>query len=139
MRAWGLLMVIGGVGIMALACGGGSDAGERPVDEGFAQSGSDTAMGPGISVMDARVSKLESPVLVNGFLVITNEDVELCESLPKSVPPGCAGGRLAVTGLDPTVVGPLQVVGYVRWSAAPIQLLGSIDGDTLIIDPLRRS
>ena len=76
-----LLTMVAILAVFALACGRGS-TGEPGLAEPVSSSGAGlttTAMGPGISIKEARTSNLESPLLVNGFLVLTNEKAEFCE------------------------------------------------------------
>jgi len=101
-------------------------------------AGSLSAMGPGLSISEARASALGGPLLVNGFLVATPSVVQLCESLRESQPPACGGQSLAVQGLELGTLAGLQSLNGVTWSAAPIQLLGQVEGQTLVVDARSR-
>ena len=91
-------------------------------------------MGPGITIAQALDSDLDEPLLVNGFLVATGDEVRLCEALAESFPPQCRGDSLLVEGLDLASIDGLQDEGEVRWTDEPIQLLGSVNDGTLTVD-----
>jgi len=72
---------------------------------------------------------------VNGFLLVAAGRPEFCESLTTTAPPGCAGDRFTVQGLDIGLLDGLQVDGNVQWSGERMQLLGSVEDATLVISP----
>ena len=96
-----------------------------------------SAVGPGISIAEARDSDLDGPLLVNGFLVARAGEARLCEALAESFPPQCGAGSLIVRGVDLDLLGgqwELQEAQGVTWSNEPIQLLGTIEGDLLTVE-----
>lgn len=107
--------------------------------------GPSSGVGPGISVGEAIASDLDGPFLVNGFIFITGgehddpEQVRLCEALAESFPPQCSGESLVVEGLDiKALLVDLTSEGPVSWTAQPVQLLGEVDGGTLILSQTAR-
>lgn len=126
------LVVLGLLAVVLLgAC---SDPDEPGADGGG--GGADTpgsAMGPGISISDASSSNLDGPLLVNGFLVVRGGEARLCETLLESFPPQCGSPSLLVEGLDRDVIDGLTSEQGTTWSEQQIQLLGTVDGDTLTI------
>jgi len=114
-------------GLAALACGG-DDADGLP-----SPSGPSSAIGPGISIREAMDSDLEGPLLVNGYLVVVGDEVLLCEALAESFPPQCAGASLVIEGLDLEEINGIESEGDVMWTDAPVQLLGSVDDDTISV------
>ena len=96
-----------------------------------------SAVGPGISIAEARDSDLDGPLLVNGFLVARVGEARLCGALLESFPPQCGGDSLIVKGVDLDLLAgqwELQEAQGVTWSDEPIQLLGTIDGDLLTVE-----
>lgn len=96
-----------------------------------------SGVGPGLSVAEALASDLLGPLLVNGFIVIRDGETRLCELLLESFPAQCGGASLTVEGYDPSSGRSLNEESGVMWSGGPMQLLGTIEGDHLVID--RRS
>jgi hypothetical protein len=114
------------LGLVAIGCGGGSNE-EETATGGLTL----LAPGPGLSIREAIDSEEEGPLLVNGFLVVSDGEVRLCESLAESSPPVCAGASLAVEAFDFTGLEGLESAGDVTWSSQAIQVIGSVQGDTL--------
>ncbi len=115
------------------ACGVENRTTSEPpsIQPGSGSSG--TAMGPGISVAEARRSRLDGPLLVNGYVIAEGSKVRLCEALAESFPPQCGGASLEVRGLDLASLSGVQSSGAVRWSAQPRQLLGEVKNGVLIV------
>ncbi len=91
-------------------------------------------MGAGISVSEALASDLEGPLLVNGYLFVgADGEVVLSEGLAESLPPRPAGATLSVKGLDPSKVAGLRSERGASWTDEQIQLLGDVEGDTLVV------
>ncbi len=113
--------------ILALAgaaCGGGGD--EEPV--------TGSAVGPGISIEEALAFDGEQPLLVNGVIVASGEEVRLCSALAESFPPQCGEPSLIVEGLDLDSLTGLSSEGAVTWSEEQVQLVGSVSDATLTVD-----
>ena len=89
--------------------------------------------GPGITVAEARRSRLDKPALVNGYLVADDDRVRLCDELAESSPPRCGGASLEVHGLDIDSLSDVESSGSVRWSAQPRLLLGEVEGGVLTV------
>ena len=96
--------------------------------------GDSTAVGPGISIDEARASDSQEPLLINGWLVVSpHGEVRFCSALGESSPPSCAGSSLVVEGLDPADAGKLAEAEGVQWSEESIQLLGSVKAGRLVV------
>jgi hypothetical protein len=114
------------------ACGGSADVEPQPTPtQPPATAG--IGMGPGISIEKAIASDLEGPLLVNGNLLAEGGEIRFCDALAESFPPQCAGPRLRVEGLKLEEVDGLVSEGEVAWTDRPIQLLGDVEGDTLVV------
>ncbi len=100
-----------------------------------ADGGGSVGSGPGISIADAIASDLDQPLLVNGFLVATADRVQFCDGLAESYPPQCAGPSLIIEGLDFDTVDDLKEASGVRWTDFHIQLLGTIEGGVITVNP----
>ena len=121
--------------ILLSACSLGQSASRAP----NGGPGISTGLGPGISIDQARASDGQEPLLINGWLVISPKgEVRFCSALGESNPPSCAGSWLVVDGLHPADAGDLAKAEGVQWSEASIQLLGSIEGDRLVISATSR-
>ncbi|MDP8958422.1 MAG: hypothetical protein M3N51_04305 [Actinomycetota bacterium] len=121
-----MLQAIGWLVVAAMAlmaCGGQADGG-----------GDSAAMGPGLSIEEALASELEGPLLVSGALVAVDDEVRLCTALAESFPPQCGGPSLIVQGLDLSQVPDLSSEGSVTWSEGPVQLLGRVQDEVLIVE-----
>jgi hypothetical protein len=114
----GLLVIV-----LVAACGD---------DDDDANGGPSLGVGPGISVTDALDNDASGPLLINGFLVIVEGEVELCEALAESIPPQCGGARLSIEGLDLSAFTLSQASG-VQWTEDVVQVLGTVDGNRLIV------
>ncbi|MDA1061941.1 MAG: hypothetical protein O2895_03400 [Chloroflexi bacterium] len=124
-----LLAALAGLLLLAAACSDDDDADDADATAAPLSRGA----GPGISVAEARASTLDGPLLVNGFLVVQGDEAELCEALAESFPPQCGGDSLAVEGLDLDAFEGLSSEQATRWSEAPIQLLGAVEGGVLTV------
>ncbi len=119
--------------VLALAaCGGGEDVEAQP-QPAQPPATAGIAVGPGISIEEALASELEGPLLVNGSLLADGDDVRFCSALAESFPPQCANASLRVEGLNLDEVDGLVREGSVAWTDRPIQLLGDVEGDTLVV------
>lgn len=119
--------------MLAVACGG-EDAPATSTPDGGTGTGPSGAMGPGLSIAEARASTAAGPLLVRGFLVAHDGRVQLCEALAESFPPQCGGDSLTVSGLDLDARDDLEEAEGTRWSPSEIALLGDVAGDTLTVD-----
>ncbi len=130
-----------GAGLAAcsgLPSGGGDTGGDDGSTRGPGGDGSSTAVGPGISIEEAINSDLDRPLLVNGYLVISNlGEMRLCSALAESYPPQCAGESLRVRGLDLATLdadADMQSADRTSWSEAQIQLLGTVEDGTITVE-----
>ncbi len=112
---------------IVIACTGGSD-GTPPArpDGDLSTGGAISAVGPGLSVGDARASTLDGPLLVNGFVVVADGRVRLCDTLAESFPPQCGGDSLTLSGF-PLEGFELQRSGDVAWTDHSVQVLGYVE------------
>lgn len=126
-------VMIAFVAMVAFAgCGGGTDGApsaqpDAPVDPG---PGAGAPADGGLSIADAKASDLEGPLMVGGFLVAEDQVVRLCDTLMESLPPQCGGESLLVEGLDLDTY-ETRSEGEVRWTDAPVSVLGDVEGETL--------
>jgi hypothetical protein len=118
--------------VLALtACGGGdNDAEPQPAQP---QGSAGLGAGPGISIDEALASDSAEPLLVNGNLLAQGEEIRLCSALAESFPPQCGGSSLQVEGLKLEEVDSLVTEGDASWTDRPIQLLGTVEDDTLVV------
>lgn len=112
------------------------DSSDDPAADGGPPTGNGIGIGPGISIADALASDLDQPLLVNGAIVATAEDVRLCDVLLESYPPQCGGPYLTVEGLDLDTVEDLQEASGVRWTDRPFQLLGTVKDGVITVNSL---
>lgn len=75
------------------------------------------------------------PVAVRGHLVVTDGTARLCDGLRESHPPQCAEPSLRVLELPDEMVAGLEEAGGVRWSEAPVMLLGRVRDGAITVDP----
>ena len=118
--------------------GGGTDpspggATDAPTDGPTDGGGGGVGVGPGISVEEAIESTLDGPLLVNGYLVASQDEVRLCSALAESYPPQCGGESLVVEGLDLETMPGLSSEAGVTWSDEEIQVLGSVEDGVLTV------
>ena len=99
---------------------------------------SPNSAGTGITVSEARRSRLDGPLLVNGFLVAEDSSVRICDALAESSPPRCAGASLEVRGLDIDSISDVESSGTVRWSTQPRLLLGEVESGVLTVATTNR-
>jgi hypothetical protein len=117
--------------VLALAaCGGGEESEPQPTQP---PATAGIGMGPGISIDEAIASDLDGALLVNGNLLAQGEEIRLCSALAESFPPQCGGSSLRVEGLKLEEVDGLVTEGGVSWTDRPVQLLGDVEGDTLVV------
>jgi hypothetical protein len=114
------------------ACGGDKEVEPQP-QPAQPPATAGIGMGPGISIEEAIASDLEGPLLVNGNLLAESGEIRFCDALAESFPPQCAGPQLLVEGLKLDEVDGLVREGEVAWTDRPIQLLGDVEGDTLVV------
>jgi len=123
----GILLV---AALLAVGCRDDDSAG-TPVSEG-GSTNAGSAIGPGITIAEALVSKLDGPLLVNGWLWRrSNGEVRLCTTLTTAAPPGCGEPSVVVTGLDFDSFPNLQSDRGTTSSSQPVQLLGSVASGVL--------
>ena len=90
-----------------------------------------SAMGPGISVTDALDNQSGEPLLVNGFLFVSQDGtVTLASVMGESLPPAPGGDQLFVEGLNLDAYQLSESQGEM-WTDDPVQVLGIRNGDTL--------
>ncbi|MBD0349429.1 MAG: hypothetical protein ICV59_09780 [Thermoleophilia bacterium] len=92
-----------------------------------------SAVGPGLSVAQAKASTVAGPMLVRGALLVDADRTRLCEALLESSPPQCGEPSLEVRALDLSQLA-LERGGDVRW-AEEVKLLGTIEGGVLTVTP----
>ncbi len=136
-----LVLALVALTVALAACGSDDQANDRSVDT--PSGGPTSGVGPGISVADALRISTGQPLLVNGILFATDEQVQLCEVLMESFPPQCGGLRLVVENLDLGTIAGLQTATReslpVTWSNQPIQLLGTVSDGVLTVSDTVRS
>ena len=118
------------VGLLAAACGDESPGEPSTPNDDTAPAGS--ALGPGITIADA--SKIEGPLLVNGWLWRQSTgEIRLCTTLSDTTPPGCGKPSLAVVGLDLDSLPNLRSERGTTTSSKPTQVLGTVAGGVLTV------
>ena len=91
--------------------------------------------GGGLSVREAKASKLSGVLLVRGFVTIDRRGrVRLCDRLGGS-PPVCQGATLVVTGVTVSRLGSLRRASGVAWSSKPQALHGRLRNGRLVFAP----
>jgi hypothetical protein len=113
------------------ACGSGDE--ERQPQPAQPPATAGLGAGPGISIEEALASGSAEPLLVNGNLLAEHDEVRFCHALAESFPPQCAGPQLHVEGLNLDEVDGLVREGEVAWTDRPTQLLGTVEGDKLVV------
>lgn len=127
---WRLAAAVAAAGLL-VGCGGETGPSDR---RGGASRPAAGAPVPGgaLTVDEARVSDLEGPLLVGGYVVVSaTEPARLCEALAESYPPQCAGDALVLQGFDPARHEALQTAEGVTWGE--VEVLGTVKGDTLLV------
>jgi hypothetical protein len=119
--------------VFSLAACGGTDEVEPQPAPTQPPATAGLGAGPGISIEEALVSASAEPLLVSGNLLADGEEVRLCSALAESFPPQCGGPQIRVEGLKLAEVDGLMTEGAVSWTDRPIQLLGEVEGDSLIV------
>jgi hypothetical protein len=100
------------------------------------------AVGPGLSVGEARNSQVKGPVLVNGYLLAApGRRPRLCTDLSHAKPPTCLRPSLRVRRLPTAERNRLATarLGKTRWSPTPVQILGRVGGDNLRVSSTARA
>lgn len=111
--------------LMLTACG---------ENEAVPGDGTQSGVGPGISVAEAIEGDFEVPVLVNGYLFVDAEgEVTLAEMVLESFPPQPGGATLVVEGIDLSQV-ELQGDQGMSWTDDTIQVLGTVADGKLVVD-----
>ncbi|HVR76885.1 MAG TPA: hypothetical protein VMS99_00685 [Acidimicrobiia bacterium] len=111
--------------LMLTACG---ENGAEPAD------GTQSGVGPGITVAEAIEGDFEVPVLVNGYLFVDTEgEVTLADMVLESYPPQPGGATLVVEGFDLPQV-ELQSHQGISWTDETIQVLGTVAAGKLAVD-----
>lgn len=119
--------------VLALAACGGEKEVEPQPQPAQPPATAGLGAGPGISIEEALASDSAEPLLVNGNLLAEGDEIRLCDALAESFPPQCGGPQLHVEGLKLEEVDGLVREGVVAWTDRPIQLLGSVEGETLVV------
>lgn len=123
--------VLGLVAVIGLtACGEATDSFVDSPDTTVSLSPG-SAMGPGISIADALDNDSGEPLLVNGFLFVSEDGtVTLASLMAESLPPIPGGDQLTVDGLNLDDYRLSEDQGR-KWTDELVQVLGVRDGDTL--------
>ena len=120
------------VGLLAVACGDDGPGERLTPHADTAPAGS--AMGPGITIAQAIASKLDGPLLVNGWLWRqSNGEIRLCTTLSDTTPPACGKPSLAVAGLDLDSLPNLRSERGTTTSSKLTQVLGTVAGGVLTV------
>ena len=91
--------------------------------------------GGGLTVKQARASKLTGVLRVRGFVLVDRGGrVRLCERLV-GTPPACRGAVLLVTGAVAAQLGQLERAQGVAWSRRPQAVFGRMRDGRLIFAP----
>ena len=73
---------------------------------------------------------------VRAYVIVAPDgSARLCDALAESRPPQCGGASLALTGLPHGFLTGLRSAQGVRWTDAPLQLIGRVRGDEFANDP----
>ncbi len=131
----GVLVLVLWALVIGAACGTAEAESERP-DTGATtlEPGPQiSAVGPGLSVREALDSRLNQPLLVNGFVVARDGFTRLCSTLAESYPPQCGGDSLVLEGLDLASLDELDTAQGVTWSNETRQVLGRVSNGVLTV------
>lgn len=91
--------------------------------------------GGGLTVKQARASKLTGVLLVRGFVLVDRRGrVRLCERLV-GVPPACGGAALVVAGASASLFSPLRRARGIAWSPRPQRVFGRMRDGRLVFAP----
>ena len=138
MRTYPIYVYVLALGLTLFAACGDEDATttQQPSISAPGASGG-AGFGPGLSVAEARKSRLDGPLLVNGYVLSDGAKVRLCDTLASSSsaanPPQCGGASLEVHGLDLATLPGVTSSGPARWSSQPRQLLGEVKNGVLTV------
>lgn len=147
-----LVMAVAAAALLALplatACGGGGGAtgdgppaatattpgpGTAPAGDGWA-AGTMPA-GPGLRVAEVPAAPAGGLLAVRAHVVVAaGGSARLCDALAESHPPACAGASMPVTGLPEGLVAGLRSAAGVRWTDAPVQVVGRVRDGVLRVD-----
>jgi len=129
--------------VSACADGDGAGAAATTVATGTPPA-SDPGGTSGIMLADSGLSVAEAsalpaggdPVAVRAYVIVAPDgSARLCDALAESSPPQCGGASLALTGLPDGFLTGLRSAQGVRWTDAPLQLIGRVRGDEFANDP----
>ena len=96
---------------------------------------SQSGPGGGLTVKQARASRLTGVLLVRGFVTVDRRGrVRLCECIA-GVPAACGGAELLVKGAPAAQFGPLQRAEGLAWSARPRSVFGRLRHGNLVFAP----
>jgi hypothetical protein len=91
----------------------------------------------GMTVAEARAQKGPEPIVIRAALIVAADgSARLCDLVAQSLPPQCGRPSIAVSGLPPELIDGLSEASGVRFSAGPVQLVGTIRDDVFINDPV---
>jgi hypothetical protein len=91
--------------------------------------------GGGLTVKQARASKLTGVLLVRGFVLVDRRgSIRLCERLI-GAPPLCGGAALPVTGASASQLGTLKRAAGLAWSPRPQAVFGRLRRGRLVFTP----
>jgi hypothetical protein len=130
-----MLALIAGVailGALAIGCSGDDDT-DTAEDTGTGGNslGLIAPSGP-LTIAEATSDDApEGPLLVRGYLIEVDGEIRLCDSLAESSPPQCGGDSLLVENLDFSQYERTQTEGDVTWFDEPVEILGTVDGDSI--------
>ena len=83
---------------------------------------------------EARTHSSDTPVAVDGYLLVEHGRTRLCDALAESWPPQCGGPSLRVVSLPPEVPELEETKGgRTRWSERPVQVMGVVSGGEIAI------
>jgi hypothetical protein len=96
--------------------------------------------GSGLSVAEIPGAPADEILAVRAYVVVAPDgSAQLCDALAESHPPQCGGASMPLTGLPDGFLTGLRSAEGVRWSDAPLQLLGRVrdgvfenDADALV-------
>lgn len=129
-----LLVALFALTLIAAGCGGhGDDAMPVEPEGGIGGSDQPPQPGDGISVGELLDRGITGPVTVEGFIVIEDDDVRLCDALAESFPPQCGGDFAPLVGLEAAEVPDLQTEGRTSWTDLPVTLIGELVDDAIVV------
>ena len=113
---------------------GGNRVDGTPRPTRVREVGTSSPIGPGISVGEAVSSRLVGPLLVNGYVVIADGEMQLCQTLDQSQPPACGDPSLPLEGFEPDP-GTLTEASGVAWTSNEVRcwVSGLVSGWSCLI------